>query len=345
MKVLCIGHSSWDISVPIDDYPTENTKYRYSEKISAGGGPAGNAAFLLGKWGVDTTIATSIGSDDFGTRIKKEYQAVNINTDYVETSYDRDTSFSFILINKKNGYRTVFNVAPERPPLKKLNYEFTPDIILTDGHDYGASQSAISKYPNAITVIDAGRVTQELLELCKYIKYIVCSKGFAETVSGLKFDFTKPQSLVNVYTKLQNKFPNANIVVTLEEHGALYQVNNQVKIMPGLKCNAVDTTGAGDIFHGAFVYGLANGFDMDKIITLANIAGGLSVQKMGARLSTPTLSEVLDYYTKKMGMVNPTPSPQATQTPQPSQPAPQQPQVNNQPVEAAPPQQNNNQGQ
>ena len=308
MKVLCIGHSSWDITVPVDDYPTENTKYRYSEKYAAGGGPASNAAYLLGKWGVDTVIATSIGSDDFGTKIKKEFQEVNVATEYIETSYEKDTSFSFILVNKKNGSRTVFNVATEHPPLKKLNYEFTPDIIFIDGHDYGASQNALSKYPHAITVIDAGRVTQELLELCKYTRYIVCSKGFAETVTNLKFDFNNPQSLVNVYTKLQNKYPNANIVVTLEEHGALYQVDNQIKIMPGLKCNAVDTTGAGDIFHGAFVYGLANNFDMEKTITLANIAGGLSVQKMGSRLSVPNLSEVLDYYTQKMGMVNQMPT-------------------------------------
>lgn len=315
MKVLCIGHSSWDITVPVDDYPIENTKYRYSEKYAAGGGPAGNAAYLLGKWGVDTVIATSIGSDDFGTKIKKEFQEVNVNTDYVETSYDKDTSFSFILVNKKNGYRTVFNVATEHPPLKKLSYEFTPDIVFVDGHDYGASQNALSKFPQAISVIDAERVTQELIELCKYIKYIVCSKGFAETVTGLKFDFNNPQSLVNVYSKLQNKYPNAIIVVTLEEHGALYQVNNQIKIMPGLKCQAVDTTGAGDIFHGAFVYGLANGFDMEKIITLANIAAGLSVQKMGSRLSIPNLSDVLDYYTKKMGMVQ-TPPTENVQNPQ-----------------------------
>ena len=192
--------------------------------------------------------------------------------------------------------------------MKKLNYEFTPDIIFTDGHDYGASQNALTKYPQAISVIDAGRVTQELIELCKYIKYIVCSKGFAETVTGLKFDFNNPQSLVNVYERLQNKYPHANITITLEDHGALYQVNNQIKIMPGLKCQAVDTTGAGDIFHGAFVYGLANNFDMDKIITLANIAAGLSVQKIGSRLSIPSLSEVLDYYTKKMGMVNQNPN-------------------------------------
>jgi sugar kinases, ribokinase family len=302
MKILCIGHSSWDMTVPVDDYPVENTKYRFSEKYSAGGGPASNAAYLLGKWGIETVIATTIGSDDFGTKIKKEFQDIKVNTEYIETNYEKETSFSFILINKKNGSRTVFNVATEHPALKKLNYDFTPDIIFTDGHDYGATQNAISKYQNAISVIDAGRITPELLELCKYIKYIVCSKGFAETVTGMKFDFNNPQSLVNIYTKLQNKYPNSNLTITLEEHGCLYTSGNEIKIMPGLKLTPVDTTGAGDIFHGAFTYGLANGFDMDKIVTFANIAAGLSVTKMGSRLSIPSLSEVMDYYNAKFNV-------------------------------------------
>ena len=302
MKILCIGHSSWDMTVPVDDYPVENTKYRFSEKYSAGGGPASNAAYLLGKWGIETVIATTIGSDDFGTKIKKEFQDIKVNTEYIETNYEKETSFSFILINKKNGSRTVFNVATEHPALKKLNYDFTPDIIFTDGHDYGATQNAISKYQNAISVIDAGRITPELLELCKYIKYIVCSKGFAETVTGMKFDFNNPQSMVNIYTKLQNKYPNSNLTITLEEHGCLYTSGNEIKIMPGLKLTPVDTTAAGDIIHGAYTYGLANGFDMDKVMTFANIAAGLSVTKMGSRLSIPSLSEVMDYYNARFNV-------------------------------------------
>lgn len=301
MKVLCIGHTSWDISCPVDEYPIENTKYRLSEKVSAGGGPASNAAFLLGKWGVDTTISSVVGSDTFGDKIKKEFQSVNVRTDYLETAYDKDTSLSFILINKQNGNRTVFNVAGEYTPIKKYNHDFVPDVIYTDGHDYGAVQNAIGKYPNAIKIIDAGRVTQELLEICKYMNYIVCSKGFGETVSGEKIDYNNPNTLVSLYSKLQARYPNATIVVTLEDKGALYMVNNQIKIMPGLKVEAKDTTGAGDIFHGAFTYGIVNNFDLEKTVTLANIAGGLSVAKVGSRLSVPLLSEVLDCYAKKIG--------------------------------------------
>lgn len=309
MKVLCIGHTSYDISCPVDEYPVENTKYRLTEKVEAGGGPASNAAYLLGKWGIDTTIATVVGADDYGEKIKREFQSVGVKTEYVETAYEKSTSLSFILINKQNGNRTVFNVAGEPVPLKKYQYDFTPDVIFTDGHDYGAAQNAMSKYPNAIRILDAGRVTQELLELCKYMHHIVTSKGFAETVTGLKIDYKNPNSLVQLYSKLKGRFPNANIVVTLEEHGALYMANNQIKIMPGLKTEVKDTTGAGDIFHGAYTYGIANNFDMEKVITLANIAGGLSVKTIGSRLSVPSLADVLDYYSKTMNPTQPTSTP------------------------------------
>lgn len=326
MKILCIGHASYDITCPVDEYPVENTKYRLMDKVSAGGGPASNAAFLLGKWGIDTVIQTVVGSDDFGEKIKKEFKSVGVSTDYIETSYEKETSLSFILINKQNGNRTVFNVAGEPTPLKKYQYDFTPDIIFTDGHDYGAAQNAMTKYPNAIRIIDAGRVTQELLELCKYMNHIVCSKGFAETVAGAKFDYENPNTLVQIYSKLQAKYPHANIVVTLEEKGALYMVNNQIKIMPGLKIDDVkDTTGAGDIFHGAYTYGIANNFDMEKIITLSNIAAGLSTKTVGSRLSMPPLSDVLEYYQKIVGQ-----SPQANPTPNGQNTMPQQAPTQNQ---------------
>ena len=93
--------------------------------------------------------------------------------------------------------------------------------------------------------------------------------------------------------------------------------------MPGLKCNAVDTTGAGDIFHGAFTYGIANGFDMEKTVMISNIAAGLSVQKMGSRLSIPSLSEVLDYYAKKVNGGSVSNQNQVNQTQQQVTPQPQ----------------------
>ena len=100
------------------------------------------------------------------------------------------------------------------------------------------------------------------------------------------------------YDELRNKYDHQNIVVTLEEHGTMYMVDNQIKISPALKVDAVDTTGAGDIFHGAFCYGIANGYPLEKAIKYGNIAAGLSCQTIGARLSVPKLDDVVKIYEK-----------------------------------------------
>lgn len=300
MTILSIGAASYDITCPVDEYPVEGTKYFLNEKIESGGGTAANVAYLLGRWGEVSYFAGVLGSDDYGTKIKKELEQATVKTEFVEYSYEVGTPLSIILVNKKKGSRTKFEVVGStQPQLKKYEYNITPDVIFSDAKEYAATINALNKFPNAISIVDAGRVNKDLLELCKYVKYIVCSKGFAEAVSGQKIDYNNSSTLVNVYKKLKDKYPNNEIVVTLEEMGALYSVNGEIRIMPGIKTEVVDPSCSGDIFHGAFAYCLANGFDMEKTITYSNIAAGLSVGKMGGKTSIPSIKEVINYYNKK----------------------------------------------
>lgn len=304
MTILSIGRSSYDITCPVDDYPIEGAKYLLNEKLEAGGGSAANVAYLLSRWGETSYLASVIGSDDYGSKIKKELEQGMVKTDYLEYSYDVGTPLSVILVNKKNGTRTKFEVVgATQPNLKKYEYNITPDLIFSDGKEYSATINALNKFPNAISVLDAGRVDRDLLELCKYVKYIVCSKGFAEAVSGIKIDFNNSVSLVNCYKKLKNRYPNNEIIVTLEEMGAMYTVSGEIKAMPGIKIDVVDPSSSGDVFHGAFAYCIANGFDIEKAIMYSNIAAGLSVGKIGARVSMPSLKEVISFYNKKMNIV------------------------------------------
>ena len=115
----------------------------------------------------------------------------------------------------------------------------------------------------------------------------------------IKIDFNNPNSLVNCYSALLNKFPNRNIVVTLGDKGAMYLMDNQIKVMPGLKVNEVDATGAKDIFCGSFAYALLKGYDIEKTVTFANIASGLSVVKIGGRSSIPEYDEIMKYFLQK----------------------------------------------
>ena len=295
MKVLCLGHAAYDITIPLDEFPKENTKNRVNMRVECGGGPASNAAYLLGKWGVEVYFAGVVGDDEYGQTIKRELESVNVNTDYLEINPEFITTSSFIIANKSNGSRTILTYRPKEMKMSGLNLNFTPDVILIDGQEYEISKQVLRAYPNAISIIDAGRATPEIVELSKMVNYLVCSKRFAEEVTGIKIDYDNKETIVNLYNKLKEMFKNT-IVVTLEKKGCLYEKNGAIKIMPSIKVKAIDSTGAGDIFHGAFTYGIVKKMEFEQILKLANIAGALSVTRIGGRNSVFSLEEIKKVY-------------------------------------------------
>ena len=295
-KVLCIGNASYDISFLTEDYPTENKKYRIEEKIESGGGPASNAAYLLGKWNADVYFAGIVGNDTFGKTIESEFKSVNVNTDFLEFDDNNGTTLASIIINKKSGTRTVLAY---RDPDIKYNKEINikPDIILVDGQEYETSKKVIESNPEAISVIDAGRAVENVINLAKMVTYVVCSKDFAEGFTNLELNINDKNSIYKVYEIMEQNFNN--VVITLEEKGTLYKKEGKLYIMPSIKTTQLDSTGAGDYFHGSFVYGLLNGFSIEKNIRMSNITGALSVMKVGARQSCPSLEEVVEKYNAK----------------------------------------------
>ena len=294
MKVLCIGHAAYDITTPVSEFPIENTKNRVHDRIECGGGPSATAAYLLGKWNMDTAFAGIVGQDLYGRRIKEEFDEIGVDTRYLQMSKEHTTTSSFILANTTNGSRTTFAYRPSNMKMSDFELDFIPDIILMDGQEYEMSMKLLDKYPNAISIIDAGRSRKEVIELSRKVNYLVCSKEFAENVTEIKFnaDYSNKE---DVYKKLETMFSNT-IVVTLEATGCLYKINDEIKIMPSIKVKPVDSTGAGDIFHGAFTYGVAKGYDFEKILKISNIAGAISVSRIGTRASIPTLEEMEAVY-------------------------------------------------
>ncbi len=295
MKILCIGHAAYDITIPVDGFPKENTKNRVSNRVECGGGPASNAAYLLAKWGIETYFAGVVGKDLYGDRIKEELSNIGVNIKYLEQNSDYETTSSFILANSDNGSRTIFTYRPSSIHMHDIDIDFEPDIILLDGQEPKISEDLIFKYKNAISVIDAGRPKEEIIKLAGFVNYLICSKEFAETVSEKKVNYNDLSTVADVYNTLKEKFNN-NIIITLEDRGCVYQDGNIIKVMPSIKVKAVDSTGAGDIFHGAFVYGLAKHFELEKTIKYANLAGAISVTRIGGRYSVPSLTEMEEKY-------------------------------------------------
>ncbi len=335
MKVLCVGHSAYDFIVSSENFPLENTKVTFEDAYEGAGGTMSNVAYLLGKYGAETYLGSVVGDDTFGNAIKKDLEKVGVHTEYMETAYDKRTHLAFIIINKTGKTRTVYKIAKEDLLLKKTDFPLDPDIVIVDSRDYGASLSAINKFQKKITIIDAEKNDQNTIELCKYSKYILASKSFAESVAGSKIEFDNIQSMVTVFSKLVTKFPGKEIIITIEDKGALYMINGQIKVMPGIKVDAVDTTGAGDIFHAAFAYALGQNYDLERAITFANIAAGISTTKVGVHNSVPEISDIMVYFKQKYpdNAQNVQQAPQITSNVPPANPVP----ANNQAVNQAAP--------
>lgn len=290
MKILCIGQIAYDTTLVLDDFIEENTKNKIIDKIENIGGQAFNAAYLLFKWKQRVFFIGSIGNDEIGSNIKKFLY--DINFPCMLENLKESTTTSTILLNSKNASRTILTNRKIIDGLKYKDMNDKFDYILLDGKEYTLSKKILLKNLHKISLIDLEVCDDNNIELAKMCDYVICSKDFV-------LDFTKEQvneeNYFNIYKKLKKQFHGV-IIVTIGEQGALCEINGKFKKFPSIKIDAKDTTGAGDFFHGSFLYGIVNGLSLEQSVKLATIASGLSVKKIGTINSIPTLEEVLKIY-------------------------------------------------
>ncbi len=293
MKILAIGHASYDITFPVEEFPKENTKTRLTQHVGCGGGPACNAAYLLALWGESVSFAGVTGNDFYGQKIKDELVGVGIDTTYLELNPAAKTCLSFIMANLQNGSRTILTAQQEDKKTLQQMPQGTYDVILVDGEEPEISKKVLQAHKEAIKILDAGSYRKQTLDLCPYVDYLVCSKNFAEDFTKITYDGTI-DSLIKMHEKIVHEYHNT-VVITLEADGCFSKFQDTYKIIPSMKIKAKDTTGAGDIYHGAFAYFISHGDSLEKTCYLANIAGALSTLKVGGRFSMPNLKDVMEY--------------------------------------------------
>ena len=138
--------------------------------------------------------------------------------------------------------------------------------------------------------MDAGSLRDSNLYLAKYTDYLVASENFALAYAHLD-EFTNKKSLESALKKLTS-IARGSAFITLGEKGCAYMEDKKVKVIPSFLCQSIDTTGAGDIFHGAFSYGVSYGWNIEEIISFASLTAAISIERKGVRKAMPNLSEV-----------------------------------------------------
>ncbi len=292
MKAICIGQAAYDITLIMDSYPIENQRANIKEKIECGGGSASNCAILLEKWEIDTSFAGTIGNDYYGNKIKDEFD--RINTKYLDIKDATITPVSYIITAIDNNTRTILKNRKKdiKISIKYDNEKY--DLIMLDGYEKDFASKVLNNNKTAISILDAGSIKEETLELAKKVKILACSKDFAEEYTNIRIDFNDINSLISIHKKLEQDFNNI-ILITLEDKGCFIKSDNY-KIIPSIQVDVKDTTAAGDIFHGALGYFLLNDTNLENAVKKANIAGALSVGKIGGRNSIPDYNKVEEVY-------------------------------------------------
>jgi sugar/nucleoside kinase (ribokinase family) len=293
VEVLCIGHAAYDLSVFVEGFPAENSKCETQELLESGGGPAANAAYLLSLWGVRCAFAGRVGNDNYGQRIRAEFESVGTDVSLLELGAGLVTPVSFIWINKRNGSRTIVNRKLAAQPLQldaAALAALSPGVLLFDGHELLASLEALQTFPEAISILDAGSWREGTSRLAGEVDYLVSSERFARQATGLS-DLSSDGNRRTSVRQLRARFLTT-VVITLGENGLIADDGTGFRYLPAYPAPTVDTTAAGDIFHGAFAYALIQKVSFVESLQFASMTASLSVRVAGGRSSVPRVTQV-----------------------------------------------------
>lgn len=292
VDVLCVGVAAYDLTLSVSHHPLPDEKTVADSMICCGGGPAANAAVTVARLGNTSAYAGYIGNDLYGDTLIQEFTSEDVETDFIVRG-DSPTSMSVILV-KPDGSRSVvhYRGLEERLPSGSIDFSsIDPAVILFDGHEPDISMTLVKEARNRDikTILDAGSVHRGTKELINLVDYLVCSERFANDFTGEKDEKQAVRKLVEY---------SSNVIITLGERGLIWKSESGEGALPAFKVDVVDTTGAGDTFHGAFAACIAANEVWDYSLRFSSAAAALCCTRMSARGGIPNKEEIIELLNK-----------------------------------------------
>ena len=289
-EVVGMGLNSVDFLCVVPEFPAQNSKMRILKFSKQGGGQVATAMVALSRWGVKTKYIGKIGGDELGQFSLISLREEGVDTSSVTVEPSATNQYAMILVDGLSGERTILWDRDERlmyreGELRKKDI-CSGKILHLDGHDIRAALQCArwAKEEKIPTVIDLDKVELLTSELIKEIDFVVTSARFPTLFTGI---LDREKALI----ELQKHTPGF-LCATLGNEGAVTFVNGELVYVKGFEVRAVDTTGAGDVFHAGFIYGLLENWEIEESLRFANAVAALKCQHLGGRKGIPTLEEV-----------------------------------------------------
>ncbi len=288
-RVIAVGVAVMDKIFAIDAMPTEATKVFARSYTEIGGGPAATGAVTIARLGGAAELWARVGDDNVGRRIAEEIAEWGVEPTIHHDPKGR-SGVSAIAVDAK-GERLIFafadphlNTDPSWLPLARLH---EADAILCDLRWPRATELVLKRAREIgiPTVLDADLASDDVAKLLVPLPdYAVFSAPALRRLTGID----DPEAGLRAVRLLCR----GAVGVTVGRGGFLWLEDDRLLHEPGFAVEAVDTLGAGDVFHGAFALAIAEGHDIRNAGRFANAASALKCTRPGGRAGIPTRSEV-----------------------------------------------------
>lgn len=280
-KVVGLGACVLDTLINCDKYPTEDTKQKAESIFLAGGGPVGNALVVMSKLGIKADVIGAFADDNAGIYLLEDFQKYKVGIQHTIRVPNTTSFTSYIVLSENTQTRTcVFDrgTVPDNPDNVCLYALDDATVLHLDGN-YLESAIGAAKYAKEKGVkvsLDAGGLYSGIERLLPYVDILIPSAEFA-------LGFTGQDTIAGAMDVLYQKYAPEVLVVTNGSKGGYYYENGQAVSYNSVKVNAVDTNGAGDTFHGAFIVAYCEQKSVKDCCEFASKVAAYKCTKKGAR--------------------------------------------------------------
>lgn len=257
-----------------------------------GGGLIGTALVACARLGASCLLFSFLSHDEVGVRVASELASERIKLEGVAGIPLGTSPYSFIHVNHRSGERTIFHRAAsglERAVLPDLDSIADCDVLLVDDYypELALAAARRARRCGIPVVADLTMMPKKNPELFREISVLIAPRSFAAQI-GQADDL--PAALRAIH-----RLGPETAMITLGKKGYLYSSPRGQGRGKAFKVEVVDTTGAGDAFHGAFAFGLARGWEIGRCAEFAAAVAAIKCTKPGGRTGLPTLLQTIHF--------------------------------------------------
>jgi sulfofructose kinase len=280
IDIVGVGLNATDTLIPLSHFPESGSKVEIRSATVMPGGQVASAMMACRGWGLRARYVGKLGDDTAADLHRAEFAKAGVEAQLI-TAKGCASQQAFILV-EDSGERTVLWKRDERLKLKpeELQQEWITGAraLLVDGHDTAAATTAAGWAQDAHipVVADLDEMYPGVERMIERVDYLVVSRNIPEQLTGIA-------DLRESLPQVQTRFGCTLTAATLGHDGVLAWDGRRFWYRPAYRVDVVDTTGAGDIFHAGFIYGLLQGWDMGRTLDFGCAAAALNCTGAGAR--------------------------------------------------------------